>query len=150
MKNVFNTTDTNEIIARINTLTPTTTAQWGKMDVAKMLAHCNVSYELVYDNIHPKLNFFMRFIIKTLVKPKVVNEEPYTKNGPTGAMFIVKSDKDFETEKARLIAYINKTQALGAAHFEGVESHGFGVLTSTQWNNMFYKHLNHHLAQFGA
>ena len=54
----------------------------------------------------------------------------------------------FETEKARLIDYIEKTQQLGEAHFDNKESHSFGVLTKTEWNNMFYKHLNHHLNQF--
>lgn len=150
MKNVFNQTDTHEIITRINTLTPVTAAQWGKMNVAKMLAHCNVTYELVYDNIHIKPNAFMKFIMKAVVKKTVVNEVPYKHNSSTAPMFIIKSDKDFETEKTRLINYINKTQALGAAHFEGLESYSFGILTSIEWNNMFYKHLNHHLTQFGA
>jgi SRSO17 transposase len=49
-----------------------------------------------------------------------------------------------------LKAYIIKTQELGATHFEGKESHSFGTLTSTEWNNMFYKHLDHHLGQFGV
>ena len=50
----------------------------------------------------------------------------------------------------RLIDYINRTQQLGENHFDGKESHSFGPLTKTEWNNMFYKHLDHHLAQFGA
>jgi hypothetical protein len=26
----------------------------------------------------------------------------------------------------------------------------FGALTKTEWSNMLYKHLDHHLTQFGA
>ena len=37
----------DRIIGRINQLTPSSQTQWGKMDVARMLAHCNVTYELV-------------------------------------------------------------------------------------------------------
>ena len=33
-----------------------------KMGVAQMLAHCNVTYEMVYENKHPKLNLFMSFL----------------------------------------------------------------------------------------
>ena len=56
----------------------------------------------------------------------------------------------FEREKKRLIDYINKTQALGTAFFEGKESNSFGNLTANEWNNTFYKHLDHHLQQFNV
>lgn len=150
MKNIFDQSVSNEVVARINTLTPTTPANWGKMNVSQMLAHCNVTYELVYDNTHPKPNAFMKFIMTALIKKSVVNETPYKHNGSTAPMFVIKSDKDFNAEKARLINYINKAQQDGATFFEGKESHGFGKLTTQEWNNMFYKHLNHHLTQFGV
>lgn len=150
MKSVFNTTDKNEVIQRIQKLTASTAPEWGKMDVAQMLAHCNVTYELVYDNIHPKPNALKKFFLKMVVKNIVVNEKPYKKGSPTAPEFLIKSNKDFEAEKARLIDYINKTYELGQNHFEGKESHSFGALTGTEWNNMFYKHLNHHLTQFGV
>ncbi len=150
MKNVFNPEDVTEIISRINKLTPTTQPLWGKMNVSQMLAHCNVTYELVYDNKRPKQNPFMRFILKLLVKSKVVNETPYKQGIPTAPFFKITSAKDFELEKNRLINYIIKTQQLGKAYFEGKESYSFGPLTAQEWNNMFYKHLNHHLNQFGV
>jgi hypothetical protein len=39
---------------------------------------------------------------------------------------------------------------MDAAHFEGKESNSFGALNSTEWNNMLFKHLDHHLNQFGV
>ena len=150
MKNIFNQNDADEIIKRINNLKPDSQRLWGKMGVAQMLAHCNVSYELVYENKHPKPNAFMKFILKTLVKKKVVSEEPYKHNNPTGPAFIIKDDKDFNVEKTCLINYINKTRELGEAYFDNKESHSFGALTKTEWNNMFSKHLDHHLRQFGV
>ena len=115
-----------------------------------MLAHCNVSYEMIYDNIHKKPNAFVRMILKMAVKNKVVSNKPYGKNGQTAPQFIIKSDKNFDLEKNRLIEYIGKTQKLGEAEFEGKESLSFGALTASEWNNLFYKHLDHHLKQFGA
>ena len=150
MKNVFNQTDAAELINRINQLTPATERRCGKMTVAQMLAHCNVSYEMVYDNIHPKPNPLMKFLLKSLVKQKVVSEKPFPQNSRTGPQFIIRDDKNFEQEKSRLISYIHKTQQLGEAHFEGKESHSFGVLSKQEWNNMFYKHLDHHLTQCGV
>jgi hypothetical protein len=150
MKNVFSLTDSSEIINRIGQLTPDTKGLWGKMSVAQMLAHCNVTYEMAYENIHPAPNAFVKFILKLMVKQSVVNETPYKKSIQTAPAFIIKSDKDFAIEKERLVNYIKKTQELGESYFEGKESLSFGSLNKTEWNNMFYKHLDHHLQQFGV
>ena len=139
------------MIARINKLTPDSQGEWGKMDVSRMLAHCCVTYEMVYEpDKHPKPNPIMRLILKLFVKKVVTGEKPFKKNSPTAPQFIMKSDKDFDVERSRLVAYIEKTQQLGEAEFDGKESVSFGILNKTEWNNMFYKHLNHHLTQFGV
>lgn len=151
MKSMFNPADVAELTGRINSLTPASQPQWGKMSVSQMLAHCNVSYEMVYEpDKHPKPKGFMKLILKMLVKDKVVGPKPYKRNNPTAPAFIIKDERNFETEKARLTGYLNQTQQLGEAHFNGKESHSFGALTVGEWNTMFYKHLNHHLTQFGV
>ena len=150
MKNIFTTETTNEIIARIHTLTNETQALWGKMHVAQMLAHCSVSYETIYTNKHPKPNAFVKFILKNFVKKYVVNEKPYKKSSQTAPYFVIADDRDFEAEKKKLIDYILKTQELGENEFEGKESVSFGSMTKNEWNNMLYKHLDHHLSQFGV
>jgi hypothetical protein len=150
MPSVFNPTDVAALTNRINKLSPTSVPLWGKMSVGQMLAHCNVSYELVYTDKHPKPNALMKFILKTLVKNKVVTQTPYKHDNPTAPAFLIKEDKNFEAEKTRLADHIHKTLQLGEPHFDGKESHSFGVLTIAEWNNMFYKHLDHHLRQFGV
>lgn len=150
IKNVFDIHISNEFIERINQLTPETKALWGKMDAAQMLAHCCVTYEYIYENIHPRPKGFKKFILKALVKNLVVGEKGYKKNNPTAPEFIMTSNKNFENEKERLINYIKRTQELGEQYFDNRESHSFGVLNKTQWNNMFSKHLNHHFSQFGV
>ena len=150
MKNAFNQDDVAEFIVRINRLTVDTKPKWGKMNVEQMLAHCNVTYEMVYDNIHPKPNAFKRFMLKLIVKNIVVNDKPYKPNSQTAPEFIIKDARKFELEKQRLIDYLLKTQQLGAKYFDGKESLSFGVLNQQEWNNMFVKHLEHHLSQFGV
>jgi hypothetical protein len=150
MKNIFTKEITDEVIARIEKLTATSQPNWGKMSVGQMLAHCSVTYEMVYTGRHRRPNAFTRFILKIFVKNIVVSEDPYSKNGKTAPQFIMKEDKDFDAEKKRLIAFMLKTQELGEDYFEGKESHSFGKLTAIEWNNSFYKHLDHHLNQFGV
>jgi hypothetical protein len=150
MKNAFNQDDVAEFIVRINRLTVDTKPKWGKMNVEQMLAHCNVTYEMVYDKIHPKPNAFKRFMLKLIIKNIVVNDKPYKSNSQTAPEFIIKDARKFELEKQRLIDYLLKTQQLGAKYFDGKESLSFGVLNQQEWNNMFVKHLEHHLSQFGV
>ncbi|WP_150450837.1 DUF1569 domain-containing protein [Arenibacter lacus] len=150
MKNIFDLKVTEEVIQRINTLDPTTTPKWGKMNATQMLAHCNVPYEMVYTDKHPKPNAFVKFMLKLFVKPTVVNETPYKRNSRTAPAFIITDERDFEVEKKRLIDYLKKTQKLGQEYFDRKESHSFGKLNISEWNNLFYKHLNHHLEQFGV
>jgi hypothetical protein len=150
LPNIFTIEVAIKIINKINLLSPETQPKWGKMTVAQMRAHCNVSYKMVYEDIHPKPNVFIKFLLKNFVKKKVVGESPYGQNSKTAPQFIMKETKDFEKEKLRLIEYICKTQQLGESYFDGKESHSFGTLNKTEWNNMFYKHLQHHLTQFGV
>ncbi|WP_166925877.1 DUF1569 domain-containing protein [Flavobacterium poyangense] len=150
MQNIFLKEDCDQFIGRINQLKPDSRGLWGKMSVDQMLAHCNVAYEMVYDDIHPKPGFFMKFILKTLVKKEVVSDKPFSKNNKTAPQFIIQGDRDFEAEKRRIIVYLVKTQELGVGEFEGKESNSFGKLTSKEWNNLFAKHLDHHLNQFGV
>jgi len=151
MKNIFDKAITEEVIDRINKLTPETPAKWGKMNVAQMLAHSNVTYEMIYEpEKHPKPKGFKRFILKLIVKPLVVSDKVYKENNPTAPAFIIASEREFEFEKARLIDFLNRTQELGGSHFDGKESNSFGTLKTNEWNAMFYKHLDHHLRQFNV
>ncbi|PTT00610.1 hypothetical protein DBR11_09545 [Pedobacter sp. HMWF019] len=151
LPNIFKKDVSVDVVQRVKQLAPDTLPGWGKMNVAQMLAHCNVTYEMVYEeNKHPKPGFFMKLILKNVVKKIVTNETPFKKNGQTAPPFLITDTRDFEAEKNRLIQHIEKTQELGENHFEKKESHSFGQLNSTEWNNMFYKHLDHHLTQFGV
>jgi len=148
--NIFTQETTLAIIDRIKQLKVDSKPQWGKMNASQMLAHCCVTYETVYTNKHPKPNFLMKFILKTFVKNMVVSNKPYQKNGKTAPIFIIADERDFDKEKGNLIDYINQTQKLGEKHFDGKENLSFGKLSKNEWNNLFYKHINHHLIQFGV
>jgi len=119
------------------------------MNAGQMLRHCNVVYDTTFEPQNfKKPGIIKRWALKTFLKPIVVGSKPYKKNSPTSPEFKVAPEQDFNLEKTTLINNIIKTQELGTAHFEGKENVGFGKLTSSEWNSLFYKHLNHHLSQF--
>jgi Protein of unknown function (DUF1569) len=150
MKNVFDPIVVAELTTRLARLTPTSAPQWGKMSVDQMLAHCNVSYDMVYTDKYPRATGLKRWLLKVFVKQAVVGPKPYARNSPTAAQFRMTGTKNFEQERTRLIEYMNRVQRDGAARFNGKESNSFGPLTSDEWNTLFYKHLDHHLTQFGV
>jgi hypothetical protein len=148
--NIFTKTVADDMIARIAKLTPTTTPKWGKMTVAQMLAHCTVAYDMSFTDKYPKPGFLAKLLLKWFVKDSVCGPKPYPQNGRTAPAFIITGDRDFNAEKKGLEAYITKCVELGSSHFEGKESPNFGAMTSAEWNTLFYKHLDHHLTQFGV
>ncbi len=149
LPNIFTKEVNDQLIKRVNALNSNTSPQWGKMSVDQMLAHVNIAYEMAYDNTHPKPNVLKRWLLKTFVKSGVTNEVPYKKNSPTAPAFIIKGSRDFTKEKKRLIDYLNKTVELGEKYFDQKESLSFGTMSTIEWNNLFYKHIDHHLSQFG-
>ena len=150
MKNIFDAAVVDEQIGRINRLTPETRPQWGKMTVDQMLAHVNVPYIMVYESSIPAPNWLMQRVLKLIVKNKVVGPSPYSRNSATAPVFKMTGTKDFVAEKAKLIAYLQRVQRDGEKVFSGKSSPSFGPLSATEWNVLFYKHLDHHLAQFGV
>lgn len=149
MKNIFEQSTTDDLITRINNLSNSSQANWGKMNVAQMLAHCNAIYSVLKDD-YPKPNAFKRFILKVLVKNTVVGENPYKKNLHTSPDFVISDQREFDKEKTNLIQNIITTQKLDTHYFEGKEAPAFGALSAKEWSNLFYKHLDHHLQQFGV
>ena len=131
-------------------LSPDTKPLWGKMYADQMLAHVNLAYEMELEDLHPKLKGFKKLILKLLVKKAVTGPKAYSKNTRTAPVFIIKGSSDFEVEEKRLITYLINVLSLGKEHFEQLESHGFGPLSSEEWNTLFAKHLEHHLQQFGV
>lgn len=148
--NLFDESVAEQAITRINQLKPQTPPLWGKMNVGQMLAHCCVPYEFVYTSKHKRPGAFMRFLMRLFAKPIVLGAKPYKQGIPTSREFIQAPDKNFEAERKRLIDYLRRATKEGNAFWQGKENFSFGKLSLDQWNTMFYKHLDHHLRQFGV
>ena len=77
MKNLFERETIDEVISRIDTLQPAAERQWGKMDVAQMMAHCSAALDMASGKlILPRI--FIGRLIGPLVKPIYWNEKPFS------------------------------------------------------------------------
>lgn len=146
VKNLFDTSVKIEIISRINELTPQSPAQWGKMNVAQMLAHCQMQLGAATGKHKLKSNFLLR-LLGPFFKIKLFNEEPFKRNLPTDKSFIIANPQEFEKEKQNLITMI---YSFSATSMSGEKHPFFGKLTNEEWSKGTWKHLDHHLIQFGV
>ena len=131
---------------RIERLTPETSPQWGKMDAAQMMSH-NTEILNVF-NGKPLLNTpFIAKLFKGMIRKMVVGKKPYPKNSRTHPQYLQTSAKDFNVEKQNLLKALNKMREM-----EGEKTaHAlFGVLNTDEKGWSLYKHLDHHLTQFGV
>lgn len=151
---IFSRPVVDALIARIDRISPTAKPQWGKMNAAQMLAHASKPYDTLYDAAYqakyPPHTGVMRFLLKLLVKPLVVGPKPYKANTRTAPSYMVADERDLRRERDKLVGYLTKVQTEGRQGFEGRSSYSFGPLTAGEWNALFYKHLDHHLRQFGV
>ena len=147
MQSLFDSNTYTEVIDRINTLSPASTAQWGKMNVAQMLAHCKAAFRVpLSEKKLPRM--FVGRIIGPLIKSKLYNESPWKQNLPTAPEFIIKDERNFDKEKRELLDLVNKFHAAGPDGIGQFPHPFFGTFTKEQWGMSMYKHLDHHLKQF--
>lgn len=147
IKNLFDPAVKQEIIDRINKLTPQSQRQWGKMDVAQMLAHVQVPMDVALGNTTVKGNWLMKLILP-LFKKKLYDNSPWKQGLPTDKTFVMTGkEKDLVAEKRSLLEKLGRFTEANMIN----EKHPvFGKLTKEQWSKATWKHLDHHLKQFGV
>ena len=147
LKNIFDPSVKQEIVDRINKLTPQTQPQWGKMNVSQMLAHLQVPMGVAIGKHKLKRTLFGR-IVGPMAKSILYNDKPFKHHLPTDKSFVMTGqEKDFEKEKQNLVSTVNNFSEQNMVD----EPHPFfGKLTKEQWSKGTWKHLDHHLQQFGV
>jgi Protein of unknown function (DUF1569) len=150
MKNLFEPSDLESLTTRIAQLRPDSARQWGKLTVSQVLAHCTLGVQTATGELQPPRKLIGR-LIGPVIKPKVLgDDEPMRRNSPTVPETIVPIEPDFATEQLRLIATLERFSATGPS---GCTSHPhafFGRLKPDEWAILVYKHVDHHLRQFGV
>jgi len=146
---LFNEEAYTKILERLDSLSPESQAQWGKMDVAQMLAHCQEPLKVPMRKLTlAKPNAIMKLLF-SFFKKSLYDDKPWKQGLPTSKEYKIVDERDFQKEKDALKSLIeefyserNKTEW---------PPHPFcGHFTTEQWGKMQYKHLDHHFRQFGV
>ena len=149
MKSLFDKEANEEIILRFSKLSSQSQRQWGKMDAAQMMAHCKEAFRVpLSETAIPRM--FIGKLLGWMFKEKMHNDVRWKQNLPTAPQFIIKDSRDFEKEKNELLFLINKFHTSSPADVEKIVHPMFGKFAGEQWGKAMYKHLDHHLTQFGV
>ena len=150
MQNLFEPATVQEVKARIAKLKPDSAAQWGTMTAAQAMAHCTGGFETAVGDSTPPRVLIGR-LIGGIIKPLALkDDEPMRKNSPTAKSLVIHDERDLAKEKERLTIIIDRFAAGGPAVCTAHPHAFFGKLTPQEWAILMYKHLDHHLRQFGA
>jgi hypothetical protein len=149
MKNLWQPETVQELKTRLALLEPDTPRQWGTMTAAQAVAHCARGMELANGDRKPPRMFIGR-LIGAIIKPMAFKEsEPMRRNSPTIPGLAVATDCDLACERDNLCALIDRFAAAGPSGCSTHPHSFFGCLTPDEWSMWMYKHIDHHLQQFG-
>jgi hypothetical protein len=148
MKSLKNERDQIEMIRRLESLSPQAQPRWGRLTAAKMICHVADCLRMALGDLAtrpPRSSAFIRF----LLKPLFVFVLPMPRNLPTGRELLSTAPTTFEQDRqacADLMRRFSSTPGSG----KGPSHQFFGVLTWSEWGALQWRHLDHHLRQFGA
>ena len=155
MESIFSEQGKQAFIDRINKLVPTSQPQWGKMNVSQMFTHCHTALNTSIAGNELKggrglVEKVMSALFGKIAKKQILNGDGMKKNMPTAKGFKITVEKDFETEKKKLIEVLN-TLVEKSDNKQLAEKHPFfGEMSINDWDRLHTKHLEHHLSQFSV
>lgn len=149
MKNLFERQAVDEVISRIDRLQPASQHLWGKMDVAQMMAHCSAALDMASGRLNPPRIWIGR-VLGPVFKAVYTNEKPFSQNNPTDKKLVITDRRDFQQEQEQLRTKVRQFHDGGEPQCTRHPHPFFGSLSPQDWSRGMYKHLDHHLRQFGA
>lgn len=148
MKTVFDSDTCDELLERLGRITPDAERRWGKMTPSQMMEHTARALEMGLGD-KPMKQLLVGKLLSWMFRKEFLGEQPFKPDRPTGKNFIIKDEPDFESTRVRLSGLITAFHNAGESGLDG-KIHGFfGPLTGKQWGETQYKHVDHHLRQFG-
>ncbi len=149
MPEIFNQEDNNRIIARIEKINAASKPLWGKMDAAGMLFHLQEPIRVSLGELKLKRSL-AGFLFGKMALKQVLSDKPFRKGVPTSDEFRPSGNHNLDAEKEKLLKLVSSLAVKGHSAIRSNPHPFFGVLTPEQWGILTWKHIDHHLTQFGA
>jgi len=148
-KTLFQKETANEIIERVNRLQPGAKARWGEMNATEMLLHSNLCNDEIFQPLMPtKKTTLKQYLLRILALYIAPNFKKGIKGDVKKETVGKVEVKDFEKQKKKFVELINRfpenNKELTLPHI------AFGNISTQEWGVAAFKHMDHHLRQFGV
>jgi hypothetical protein len=150
MKNIFESLTLAEVEERLAHLSADSGRLWGKMDAAQAMAHCSTAFEMAMGKVRPPRILIGRLFGRFAKRSLIANGEPMRRNSMTEKSCLVTNEREFEEERQRLRESIGRFVTGGPGACTEHPHFFSGPLTPVEWATLMYRHLDHHLRQFGV
>jgi hypothetical protein len=144
---LFDSAAREVIRARVDRLTPQHAAKWGKFDAGRMIVHLTDQLRAALGEMQcaPKNTPFRNPILKRLI----IYWLPWPQGAPTAPEFLARPPAAWEEDIAALRAAMDRFGARTPAD-AWPEHPTFGKLSGRMWGVLAWRHMDHHLRQFGV
>ncbi len=150
MEDIRDQQNREAIKARIRSLGASHAAQWGKMDVIRMAEHCVRWNEWVLGQggPHLKQTFIGKLLGKWALRRTLKPGKLFDRGIPAGKESEGRqATGDLETMKMQWLTLMD---SYASYRNPGFVHDFFGSMTDKEIGIFVYKHMDHHLRQFGA
>jgi hypothetical protein len=148
MKTMWDGPCQREIRDRVARLSPESKGEWGKMSAPQVVCHLADSLKMALGDL-PVTSRHMPIRYPPL-KQFIVYVAPFPKSAPTAPELLVRSPRAWSADVADLQALVDRFVARGSESTPWVDHPAFGRLSRRAWGVLVYRHMDHHLRQFGA
>lgn len=146
--NIFDKEENLKLQQRIEKLTAESQPQWGKMNASQVVLHCQKPLDVADGKLILKRSL-IGLLFGKIAKNDFLKKDEFKKNLPTAPQFKISETPDFEKEKQTLLDLVKKFGMIGPKVLVNKKHPFFGTMTEEEWGILQYKHLDHHLKQFG-
>ena len=149
MQTIFDPTTRDELLGRVDAIHAGSPRQWGKMSPAQMLEHTARALEMATGRRQTKQAVLGK-LIGWIFKKDFVGEKPFGRSSPTSPDFVVHDEPELQAAREKVKTLIRELHTAGERGCDGRVHGFFGPMTGAEWGVTQYKHVDHHLRQFGA
>ena len=146
-KTIWNSADRESILSRFDRLAPDTRPKWGKLDAPRMVTHVTdaVRASLGELTLRPLVGPLRYWPVNVLVMFYL----PWPKSAPTAPELLDRHPVGWTDELGTLRTTLDRFTARDVDE-QWTPHVAFGRLSGAQWGRLMYRHLDHHLTQFGV
>jgi hypothetical protein len=148
MRTIWQDDTRRELQGRLATLTPDRRAQWGKMSAPEMVCHLSESMKMAIGDLPcAAKNSPLRH---APLKQIIVYFAPWPKGVPTAPELLARVPASWSSDLLELNALVDRVAERRNDASTWPEHPAFGKLSTRAWGRLVYRHIDHHLRQFGA